>query len=197
LSVVHELGQDLLTTEEPGPGRGRSIREAVALALAPHLFVGGPGRSPMLEIRQRVRVTAGPFAGFEATVERVAADGRELTVAISIGGRTTSVVLQLGEVEPVAATLCVSYDGRRHEIRKDEFVIGRDRKLCDLQIKDGLVSRKHAAVIHRHGAHYLKDLGSTHGVVYKGMRIDNKRIDEGDVFHLGEHELRFTYLPDG
>jgi hypothetical protein len=29
------------------------------------------------------------------------------------------------------------------------------------------------------------------------MRIDNKRIDEGDVFHIGEHELRFTYSPEG
>ena len=25
------------------------------------------------------------------------------------------------------------------------------------------------------------------------MRIDNKRIDEGDVFHLCDYELRFTY----
>jgi len=28
------------------------------------------------------------------------------------------------------------------------------------------------------------------------MRIDNKRIEEGDVFRLGDHELRFTFRPD-
>jgi hypothetical protein len=28
------------------------------------------------------------------------------------------------------------------------------------------------------------------------MRIDNKRIDEGDVFQIGDHELRFTYRSD-
>jgi hypothetical protein len=28
------------------------------------------------------------------------------------------------------------------------------------------------------------------------MRIDNKRIDEGDVFHLCDYELRFTYRAD-
>jgi len=61
---------------------------------------------------------------------------------------------------------------------------------------DGMVSRRHAAVLRRHGVHYLKDLGSTHGITYKGMRIDNKRIDEGDVFQIGDHELRFTYRSD-
>ena len=39
-------------------------------------------------------------------------------------------------------------------------------------------------------------LGSTNGIDYKGMRIDNKRIDEGDVFHLCDYELRFTYRAD-
>src|SRR3569623_1517087 len=43
----------------------------------------------------------------------------------------------------------------------------------------------------------LKDVGSTNGIDYKGMRIDNKRIDEGDVFHLCDYELRFTYRADG
>jgi hypothetical protein len=48
-------------------------------------------------------------------------------------------------------------------------------------------------VIRRIDTYYIKDLGSTAGIVYRGMRIDNKRIDEGDVFHLGEYELRFTF----
>src|SRR5207248_844944 len=45
----------------------------------------------------------------------------------------------------------------------------------------------------RNGMFYIKDLGSTNGIDYKGMRIDNKRIDEGDVFHICDYELRFTY----
>ena len=66
-------------------------------------------------------------------------------------------------------------------------------KSSDLPIKDGNISRKHAAVIRRNGTYFIKDLGSTNGIDYKGMRIDNKRIDEGDVFHLCDYELRFTY----
>ena len=76
---------------------------------------------------------------------------------------------------------------------KDEFIIGRGSKTSDLAIKDGNVSRKHAAVVFRGGAHYIQDCGSTNGIEFNGMRIDNKKIEEGDVFHICDYELRFTY----
>jgi len=90
-------------------------------------------------------------------------------------------------------TLYLMYDGQRYPVTKDQFIIGRGTKTSDLAIKDGNISRKHAAVIRRNGTFYIKDLGSTNGIDYKGMRIDNKRIDEGDIFHLCDYELRFTY----
>jgi len=103
-----------------------------------------------------------------------------------------------GYREPVssAPTLFLIYNGQRYPISKDQFIIGRGSKTSDLAIKDGNISRKHAAVIRRNGTYYIKDLGSTNGIDYKGMRIDNKRIDEGDVFHLCDYELRFTYRAD-
>jgi pSer/pThr/pTyr-binding forkhead associated (FHA) protein len=97
---------------------------------------------------------------------------------------------------PSAATLYLIYNNQRYPITKDQFIIGRGSKTSDLPIKDGNISRKHAAVIRRNGTYYIKDLGSTNGIDYKGMRIDNKRIDEGDVFHLCDYELRFTYRGD-
>mgnify|MGYP006200358033 FL=1 len=90
-------------------------------------------------------------------------------------------------------TLYLIYGGNRYPIVKDQFIIGRGSKTSDLAIKDGNISRKHAAVIRRNGTYYIKDLGSTNGIDYKGMRIDNKRIDEGDIFHICDYELRFTY----
>ena len=93
-------------------------------------------------------------------------------------------------------TLFLIYNGQRYPVTKDQFIIGRGSKTSDLAIKDGNISRKHAAVIRRNGTFYIKDLGSTNGIDYKGMRIDNKRIDEGDVFHLCDYELRFTYRQD-
>ncbi|MBI4511134.1 MAG: FHA domain-containing protein [Deltaproteobacteria bacterium] len=99
--------------------------------------------------------------------------------------------------EPLASapapTLFLIFNNQRISIDKDQFIIGRGSKTSDLPIKDGNISRKHAAVIRRNGTYYIKDLGSTNGIDYKGMRIDNKRIDEGDVFHLCDYELRFTY----
>jgi FHA domain-containing protein len=90
-------------------------------------------------------------------------------------------------------TLFLVFNSQKIAIEKDQFIIGRGSKTSDLAIKDGNISRKHAAVIRRNGTYYIKDLGSTNGIDYKGMRIDNKRIDEGDVFHLCDYELRFTY----
>jgi pSer/pThr/pTyr-binding forkhead associated (FHA) protein len=92
-----------------------------------------------------------------------------------------------------APILQLVFNNQRIPIDKDQFIIGRGSKSSDLAIKDGNISRKHAAVIRRNGTYYIKDLGSTNGIDYKGMRIDNKRIDEGDIFHLCDYELRFTY----
>ena len=92
-----------------------------------------------------------------------------------------------------ANTLFLIFNNQRYPIAKDQFVIGRGSKTSDLPIKDGNISRRHAAVIRRNGTFYIKDLGSTNGIDYKGMRIDNKRIDEGDIFHICDYELRFTY----
>jgi neural Wiskott-Aldrich syndrome protein len=94
---------------------------------------------------------------------------------------------------PGGPTLFLIFNNQRIPIDKDQFIIGRGSKTSDLAIKDGNISRKHAAIIRRNGTFYIKDLGSTNGIDYKGMRIDNKRIDEGDVFHLCDYELRFTY----
>jgi hypothetical protein len=96
--------------------------------------------------------------------------------------------------EPV---LFLIHDGRRYPVTVARLVIGSGRGISGLAIGDAALAPRHAAVIHRHGSYYLKDLESIDGIHYKGMRIDNKRIDEGDVFHIGAHEIRFTYRADG
>jgi hypothetical protein len=106
------------------------------------------------------------------------------------------LMVQLAPRPSLGPTLHVFHDGRWRPITQDEFLIGCDRSTVHLAIQDGMVSRHHAAVIRRSGAYYLKDLGSVHGIFYKGMQIDNKRIDEGDAFQIGDHELRFSFEPD-
>jgi hypothetical protein len=89
--------------------------------------------------------------------------------------------------------LFVIFNGQKIPVQKEEFVIGRGSKSADLAIKDGNISRRHAAVVFHNGAYYLKDLGSTNGVEFQGRRFDSKRIEEGDVFRICDYELRFSY----
>lgn len=94
---------------------------------------------------------------------------------------------------PAAAQLFIIFNGQKIPVNKEEFVIGRGTKSADLAIKDGNISRRHAAVVFHNGAHFMKDLGSTNGVEFQGRRFDSKRIEEGDVFRLCDYEIQFTY----
>lgn len=85
------------------------------------------------------------------------------------------------------------FNGQKYPVTKDEFVIGRGSKTADLPIKDGNISRRHAAIVLQGGAYYVKDLGSTNGIEYAGRRVDSKRIEEGDIVQICDYELRFTY----
>jgi pSer/pThr/pTyr-binding forkhead associated (FHA) protein len=89
--------------------------------------------------------------------------------------------------------LFIVFNGQKIPVTKEEFVIGRGSKSADLAIKDGNISRRHAAVVLHNGAYYMKDLGSTNGVEFQGRRFDSKRIEEGDVFRICDYELRFSY----
>lgn len=98
-----------------------------------------------------------------------------------------------GPMPGARPTLFAIFNGQKIPVTKDEFVIGRGSKTADLPIKDGNISRRHAAVVFQGGAYYIKDLGSTNGIEHLGRRIDSKRIDEGDVFAVCDYEIRFTY----
>lgn len=90
-------------------------------------------------------------------------------------------------------SLFVIFNGQKIPVNKTEFVIGRGSKTADLPIKDGNISRRHAAIVFENGRFIMKDLGSTNGIEFGGQRVDNKPIMEGDVFQLCDYELRFTY----
>jgi len=90
-------------------------------------------------------------------------------------------------------TLTLIFQGNKLPVTGDQFIIGRGSKSSDLAIKDANISRKHAAIIFHNGAFYLKDLGSTNGVEFRGKQVDSKRIDEGDVFTICGYELHFTF----
>ncbi|MBN2193669.1 MAG: FHA domain-containing protein [Polyangiaceae bacterium] len=89
--------------------------------------------------------------------------------------------------------LSIYYAGERFGVNKDRFIIGRGKQSSDLTIKDPNVSRQHAMVEFLNGQYYIVDMGSTNGVEYAGQRVQRKVINEGDVFKVCDHELRFSF----
>jgi hypothetical protein len=89
--------------------------------------------------------------------------------------------------------LVVQFNDQTFPVEKDEFIIGRGARSADLAIRDGNISRRHAAVVFHDGVYFMKDLGSTNGIEFAGQRVESKRIEEGDVYRICDYELRFTY----
>jgi hypothetical protein len=108
----------------------------------------------------------------------------------SMGARPPASAPQNGSH---GAALSLVYNGERHAITKDRFVIGRGKQSSDLTLKDPNVSRQHAMVEFQNGVYFMVDMGSTNGVAINGQRIARKQIAEGDVFRICDHDLQFTY----
>ncbi|MEZ4367090.1 MAG: FHA domain-containing protein [Kofleriaceae bacterium] len=174
------------------PGQGAQPARRPSASTASPVQTAAPAGAPPAVPRRPAPPTPGP-----AFAPSAGASGAYARPSSGPGGMSAGASGAMPM--PGAAmgpTLFLLYNGQRYPVTKDQFIIGRGSKTSDLPIKDGNISRKHCAVIRRNGTFYIKDLGSTNGIDYKGMRIDNKRIDEGDVFHLCDYELRFTYRTD-
>ena len=63
---------------------------------------------------------------------------------------------------------------------------------CDLQIVTHFVSREHARFTLSAGTTLIEDLGSRNGVFVNSVRVDRRRLQQGDVVTIGETQFRFV-----
>jgi two-component system, cell cycle response regulator len=71
-----------------------------------------------------------------------------------------------------------------------EVTLGRD-PACDVVLRGGDVSRRHARVVPRDGGHLLVDLGSTNGTFVNGARVETVALAPGDRITLGGAAARY------
>jgi hypothetical protein len=67
--------------------------------------------------------------------------------------------------------------------------IGRSDQ-CDIAVKDGSMSGRHAEISKINGEIRVKDLGSANGIWLNGERIDDIELFDGDVLRCGQTSIR-------
>lgn len=79
--------------------------------------------------------------------------------------------------------------GRTFDV-EDEAVVGRADE-ADVSIGARSISRQHARLKPLGGGRWrIEDLGSSNGTFVEGVRVDDAVVGDGDVFTLGDVELR-------
>lgn len=73
------------------------------------------------------------------------------------------------------------------------FQLGRSSE-CDLCVAHAQVSRHHACIEAEPDGLYLRDMGSRHGTLRNGERVDRIRLRSGDRIGLGQSTVSLTFL---
>ncbi|MCG8405145.1 MAG: SpoIIE family protein phosphatase [Phycisphaerales bacterium] len=88
-------------------------------------------------------------------------------------------------------------DGRssKFPIQKPELFVGRDAS-CDITLKDGITSRRHARLFSDGEGHYwIQDLRSKNGISLNDQPISEARIQHGDRIGIGTCQLTLFAEP--
>ncbi len=98
---------------------------------------------------------------------------------------------------PIAKLMVAHPDEESVEfpIIQGRLILGRTED-NDLQIDSKFVSRHHAQILTYNKDSILQDLNSTNGIYMKGKRVKKRRLRDGDLFVIGEHELLYVRESD-
>ncbi len=77
---------------------------------------------------------------------------------------------------------------------KRALLVGR-RESCDIVLRFSNVSAHHCQLEVFSGYWYVQDLKSRNGVKVNGVRVQEKRLDPGDVLSIAKHHYIVQYSP--
>lgn len=76
------------------------------------------------------------------------------------------------------------------QLKDGPNVIGRSSQ-ADVPLNDGAASREHAEIVVQGPEAVLVDRGSRNGTLLNGRKVDQCKLQPGDVIRIGEHSLHF------
>jgi adenylate cyclase len=77
---------------------------------------------------------------------------------------------------------------------KKQLLVGR-RESCDIVLRFANVSAHHCQLFVNGGYWYVRDMKSRNGVKVNEIKVQEKRIDPGDLIHVAKHKYRLMYSP--
>jgi type II secretory pathway predicted ATPase ExeA len=98
-----------------------------------------------------------------------------------------------GERRLILGRVLIGFNGQtiaEHDLQAGRFIIGRTPD-NDLQIDSKYISRHHAQIITNVQTSVLEDLNSTNGVYVRAKRVRRRALNDGDVIHIGQHEIMY------
>jgi hypothetical protein len=80
------------------------------------------------------------------------------------------------------------------ELQRGKMVVGRSPE-CGLRLESNFVSREHFQIITSADGCFVKDLGSTNGILINGLRMHLRQLQHDDVVEIAEFQLTYQETP--
>ena len=77
---------------------------------------------------------------------------------------------------------------------KEQMLVGR-RESCDIILRFANVSAHHCQLSIDNGYLYVRDMQSRNGIKVNDVRVQERRLDPGDVLSISKHRYRVEYDP--
>ena len=118
--------------------------------------------------------------------------------AVSFNEEDTTVLSVIEEEEhnssKILAHLVMLNDGKRIDIDKELYTLGKSEQKADFAIDNKSVSRAHLSIIYKDGKFYAKDLSSLNGSYLNNNKLNPQEeveIKNEDSIKLADAEMKF------